>query len=137
MSEEKYYSLWSARRSEIITLIKNGGGCIQLPESAFDVAGDRQRYTFRIEYKNGRPKRTGGSAVSRDLQDILGERYDFMKASEGKEVVIRMGVDFVVHHPKFADGIVTAIENDKVRIAFGEEEKLISVNYLYEKGIIE
>lgn len=116
--------------------------------------GERKSYSFRIEYKNGQPIKRGGSAVARDLQDILEKDSSLA----GKEVVIRMGVSFelevivtgdclsnediasvgkVILHKKFGSGTIESIDGDNVMVNFGTETVKLNYKFALGKGIIE
>ena len=157
-SNGQYYSLWESNRSRIIKAIVNGGGEITLNESDFILNGNRDSYTFRIEYKDGQPVKRGGSAVARDLQDILEKDSSFYTVVAGKEVVIRMGVSFelevivtgdclsnediasvgkVILHKKFGSGTIESIDGDNVMVNFGTETVKLNYKFALGKGIIE
>lgn len=95
-SKGLYYSLWESNRALIMETVINGSGKISLREADFNCYGNRDSYSFRIEYVDGKAVRRGGSAVARDLQDVL-ERYSgFHEVMHGKDIVIRMGKSFEV-----------------------------------------
>ena len=157
-SNGQYYSLWESNRARIIKAIVNGGGILSLSESDFILRGNRDSYTFRIEYKDGQPTKRGGSAVARDLQDILEKDSSFYTVMAGKEVVIRMGVSFEVEvtvtgdclsnedtasvgtvllHKKFGTGTIESIDGDNVMAKFGTETVKLNYKFALGKGIIE
>lgn len=157
-SNGQYYPLWERNRALIIKAIIYGGGKIALGQADFIRSGNRDSYSFRIEYSNGQPLKRGGSAVARDLQDILERDSSFYTVMAGKDVVIRMGNSFeveifvsggleseddevsvgaVITHKKFGDGTVEAIDGDNIIVNF--DEKTVTINYKFalRKGIIE
>lgn len=157
-SNGQYYPLWENNRARIIKAIIYGGGKIALSGADFIRSGNRDSYSFRIDYKDGQPTKRGGSAVARDLQDILEHDSSFYTVMAGKDVVIRMGNSFeveifvsggleseddevsvgaVITHKKFGDGTVEAIDGDNIIVNF--DEKTVTINYKFAlgKGIIE
>lgn len=157
-SNGQYYPLWESNLARIIKAIIYGGGKVALSKSDLTPRGDRKSYSFRIEYKNGQPTKRGGSAVARDLQDILEKDSSFYTVMAGKEVVIRMGVSFEVEvtvtgdclsneytasvgtvllHKKFGTGTVESIDGDNVMAKFGTETVKLNYKFALGKGIIE
>lgn len=157
-SNGQYYPLWERNRALIIKAIIYGGGRIALSQEDFIRSGNRHSYSFRIEYSNGQSLKRGGSAVARDLQDILECDSSFYTVMAGKDVVIRMGNSFeieifvygdreseedevtvgaVITHSKFGDGTVKAIDGANIIANF--DEKTVKLNYRFAlgKGIIE
>lgn len=55
--------------------------------------GNRQRYTFTIKYDNGATKRNG-TAVGRDLQEVLKRSREFQKFANGKNITISLKGNF-------------------------------------------
>ena len=157
-SKGQYYPLWEKNRASIIKAIIYGGGKVALSKSDLTPRGERKSYSFRIEYKNGQPTKRGGSAVARDLQDILEKDSSFYTVVAGKEVVIRMGVSFelevivtgdclsnediayvgkVILHKKFGSGTIESIDGDNVMVNFGTETVKLNYKFALGKGIIE
>ena len=157
-SKGQYYPLWEKNRASIIKAIIYGGGKVALSTSDLTHRGERKSYSFRIEYKNGQPTKRGGSAVARDLQDILEKDSSFYTVVAGKEVVIRMGVSFevevivtgdclsnediasvgkVILHKKFGSGTIESIDGDNVMVNFGTETVKLNYKFALGKGIIE
>lgn len=157
-SNGQYYPLWENNRTRIIKAIIYGGGKIALSESDFTLGGNRDSYSFRIAYKDGQPLKRGGSAVARDLQDILEKDSSFYTVMAGKEVVIRMGVSFeveiivssdckpeevevtvgaIISHKKFGLGTIDSVEGDNIMVNFGDETAKLNYRFALGKGIIE
>lgn len=91
----KYTDLWRSICPNIISAVKNGGGEIQLSQEALERGGgDRQRYTFRLEFVDGIMPKRHGSAVGRDLQDILHHSPEFQRVAKGKTVIVRLDSKF-------------------------------------------
>lgn len=153
-SNGQYYNLWENNRTRIIKSVIYGGGTIALSKSDFILDGNRDSYTFRIEYVNGKAVRRGGSAVARDLQDILEQYSAFDKVMHGKDVVIRMGNSFVLEilvsgdaesecevasigttilHTKLGHGTIESIDGDFVCVKFGS--KSVKLDYRFALGI--
>lgn len=87
----KYTDLWRSICPNIISAVKNGGDEIQLSQEALERGGgDRQRYTFRLEFVDGIMPKRHGSAVGRDLQDVLHHSPEFQRVVKGKTVIVRL-----------------------------------------------
>ena len=91
----KYTDLWRTLCQNIVSAVKNGGGKIQLSQEALERGGgDRQRYTFRLEFVDGIMPKRHGSAVGRDLQDVLHHSPEFQGVAKGKTVIVRLDSKF-------------------------------------------
>lgn len=91
----KYTDLWRSLCQNIVSAVKNGGGKIQLSQEALERGGgDRQRYTFRLEFVDGIMPKRHGSAVGRDLQDVLHHSPEFQGIAKGKTVIVRLDSKF-------------------------------------------
>ena len=91
----KYTDLWRSLCQNIVSAVKNGGGKIQLSQEALERGGgDRQRYTFRLEFVDGIMPKRHGSAVGRDLQDVLHYSPEFQGVAKGKTVIVRLDSKF-------------------------------------------
>ena len=94
-SPNKYTALWTDSCPDIISAVKNGGGKIPLSQESLEQGGgDRQRYTFRLEFVDGVMPKRSGTAVGRDLQDVLHHSPEFQRVAKGKTVIIRLDSDF-------------------------------------------
>lgn len=94
-SPNKYSALWQSLCQDIISAVKNGGDEIQLSQEALERGGgDRRRYTFRLEFIDGIMPKRHGSAVGRDLQDILHHSPEFQRVAKGKTVIVRLDSKF-------------------------------------------
>lgn len=91
----KYTDLWRSLCPNIISAVRNGGGEIQLSQEALERGGgDRQSYTFRLEFVDGIMPKRHGSAVGRDLQDVLHYSPEFQRVAKGKTVIVRLDSKF-------------------------------------------
>ena len=82
----KYTDLWRSLCQNIVSAVKNGGGKIQLSQEALERGGgDRQRYTFRLEFVDGIMPKRHGSAVGRDLQDVLHHSPEFQGIAKARQ----------------------------------------------------
>jgi hypothetical protein len=88
----KYEDIWKQLRSAIIETIHAGNDKqIYIGETPFKKVGNRQSYSFNLEFKDGRVSNNiGGSAVARDLARILERSNDFIAAAKGKWVKITL-----------------------------------------------
>mgnify|MGYP004570644201 FL=1 len=91
----KYTALWQSLCPNIVSAVKKGECDIQLTqEDLKQGGGDRQSYTFRVEFVDGTMSRRSGTAVGRDLQKILHHSPEFQRVAKGKTVIIRLDSDF-------------------------------------------
>lgn len=99
MGQCLYTQIWKNHLSDVIEIIKGGeSSFFQVEQEAFENAGNRQKYAFRTEFTNGEcTKRPSGSAVGRDLAEVVEMSREFREACYGKFVVIRMGKNFDLH----------------------------------------
>lgn len=124
----------------------------------FILRGNRDSYTFRIEYKDGQPVRRGGSAVARDLQDKLEQYKFFFEVMKGRDVIIRMTSSFEViisvsrddnpeiesavvgmkiSHKSYGLGTIEYIDEEYVVVRFGAEVRKMDYKLSLITGIIE
>jgi len=98
MKKNLYTDLWQKYVGVFTKAIKQESELgTQLDAKEFERRGNRKSYAFRIEMENGKVLNNLGSAVSRDLYKVLSKNNDFINASKGKHVVIRMGMNFDLH----------------------------------------
>lgn len=91
----KYTDLWRSLCPNIISAVKNGGDEIQLSQETLERGGgDRQSYTFRLEFVDGIMPKRHCSAVGRDLQDVLHHSPEFQRVAKGKIVIVRLDSKF-------------------------------------------
>lgn len=157
-SNGQYYPLWESNRARIIKAIVYGGGMFTLSESDLILRGNRDSYTFRIEYCDGQPVKRGGSAVARDLQDTIEQYKFFSEVMKGKDVIIRMTSSFEVvvnvprddnaeieaaavgtriSHNSYGIGTIDSIDGDYVLVKFGTDSRKIDYRLSLTIGTIE
>jgi|GluameStandDraft_1065615.scaffolds.fasta_scaffold00756_20 hypothetical protein len=68
----------------------------QMPKADFEAAGNRQRYSFTITYTDGNAPVKDGSAVCRDLQEVLGAHPLFVEFAKDKIIAIRLNNEFIL-----------------------------------------
>mgnify|MGYP004542502913 FL=1 len=94
-SPNKYTALWQSLCQNIVLAVQSGGDEFPLSQDDLEQGGgDRQSYTFRLEFVDGMMPRRSGTAVGRDLQKILHHSSEFQRAAKGKTVIIRLDSDF-------------------------------------------
>lgn len=93
MGEGLYINLWEAQLPTIKEAIIAKGGRFQLRQSKFESVGNRQNYRFRLDMKE--PK-ISGSAVARDLKQVLDSDSEICELEKNAHIVIRMGKEFRV-----------------------------------------
>lgn len=100
----KYESFWEDRLPLILEKIRMAFETrntqeIILRSADFEKLGNRPKsgYTFRMDIPNGIVPTKGGSSVARDLKRVLDNSAAFRQMAADKDMVIRMGKDFVLH----------------------------------------
>lgn len=93
MGVNKYNLLWMQEISFIKEAIEKKGDSKQLQEKSFEQVGNRKKYGFKLDIDE--PK-IGGSAVARDLLEVLKKDSEFIEITKRKHIVIRMGRNFVL-----------------------------------------
>ena len=96
MRSHLYVDLWENYVFAINSVIKNGGGSIQLSSLDFEQRGNREKYSFRLDIVNGNIPVKKGSAVARDLKMVLDESPAFREHAKGKQIIIRLDSQFVL-----------------------------------------
>lgn len=66
----------------------------QMPRDEFKAAGNRQRYSFTVTYNNGYAPSKAGSAVCRDLQEVLEAHRPFVEFAKDKTITFRLDTYF-------------------------------------------
>lgn len=96
-SEGKYSDLWSSKRNEFIKALKSNTqiSSIQLHEKEFQEVGNRKKYSFSLRLDNGNVvNNIRGSAVARDLDEMLRYSSHIKGLLIGRQVVIRLDSEF-------------------------------------------
>lgn len=90
MGNQQYYPVWNDNIADILKLCKyalegNSTICGNLPESELAKCGNRPAsgYGFVLHCINGRFKRCG-TAVGRDLAEVLDNNPEFRNLTKGK-----------------------------------------------------
>jgi len=103
MSEKNlYYGLWRKYLNVIEILMRNannGEQVLQLQKYEFEVSGNRKDsgYTFTLEIVNGLVvNNISGSAVARDLYDILKGSEKAKSMFKEKHFKITLGRDYIL-----------------------------------------
>jgi len=103
MSEKNlYYRLWRKYLNVIEILMRNannGEQVLQLQKYEFEVSGNRKDsgYTFTLEIVNGLVSNNiSGSAVARDLYDILLESEKVKSMFKEKNFKITLGREYIL-----------------------------------------
>jgi len=103
MSEKNlYYSLWRKYLNVIEILMRNtskGEQALQLQKYEFEISGNRKDsgYTFTLEIVNGLVvNNISGSAVARDLYDILKGSDRVKSMFKEKNFKITLGKDYLL-----------------------------------------
>jgi len=96
MGKGKYLSIWQKELPFILSSIGEGEGRKKLNSGDFKTNGNRKcsGYGFRLDITNGIVPTKGGTAVARDLKEILDYSLEFKDIAKGKNILIRMGNDF-------------------------------------------
>jgi len=96
MGEGKYLSIWKKELPFILSAIKESKRSKLLNAEDFQQNGNREKsgYGFRLEIENGIVPRKAGSAVARDLKEVLDDSSEFHNIAKGKNILIQMGKGF-------------------------------------------
>jgi hypothetical protein len=91
-----YVKIWQRELDYIQAIVAIGAESGKpLPGERFRKAGNRKRYAFKLEIKMGKViNNITGSAVARDLADVLLPSLFQRKDLRTKHFVVRMGKDF-------------------------------------------
>ena len=92
-----YNEIWKATLVLIKEqLVKTEGFSVQIKNHIFDTFGNRQNYSFRLDLKNGIAQNNlGGSAVARNLYEVLTGSKELRELLANKNVAFRLNKDFV------------------------------------------
>lgn len=96
MGEGKYLSIWQKELPFILSAIKEKKDPKQLNIEEFQQSGDREKsgYGFRLDIINGTVPTKKGTAVARDLKEVLDNSIEFRNIAKGKNILIQMGKGF-------------------------------------------
>ena len=99
MKRRLYIELWNKILPLILYSIEHNGGSYNLNPNLFINAGNRKSsgYGFRLDIVNGNIPLKSGSAVARDLKEVLDSCSDFNSLSKNRTITIRMGRNFDLH----------------------------------------
>jgi len=91
-----YRPIWEKYLDQIKTTIEHGiGQGFPIPPSKFNKVGNRKTYGFKLEVKNGKVvNNISGSAVARDLANLLVEDPSNKKMLAKKHFFVRMSNSF-------------------------------------------
>lgn len=96
MGNNQYTDLWSKYRPVILNLVQGDGGSFQLSKLEFEQRGNRDKYAFRMAITNGAVPIVSGSAVARDLKEVLDGSPAFKSKAAGKSIIIRLTASFLL-----------------------------------------
>lgn len=87
-----YTDFWTEMVPIIIKAIENGGCSCKIEKSVLESLGNRTHsgYSFRLDIFDGVIPRKSGSAVARDLKEVLDENQEFKRLAKNERIVIRM-----------------------------------------------
>ncbi len=95
MGEQLYVDLWNQHKPKILSALANASTkqTIELKEEDFQNVGNRKKYSFNLEFKDGFVSNNiGGSAVARDLARVL-ENTSILSTGHYK---LNMGIHFIL-----------------------------------------
>ena len=98
-TSKKYIDLWIAKRKEIKNRLKTASGkkLIQLNSDDFRKVGNRKKYSFNLEFRDGIVSNNiGGSAVARDLAAVLINSLEIKNILKSGHFKIRMDKEFIL-----------------------------------------
>lgn len=96
--QEKYVKIWKENLAWILQAIEKGEDKKTLDRISFCEVGNRvsSGYSFRLEIDDTNIPTKKGSAVARDLKDVLDDSENFKRIASHKKIVIKMGKDFTL-----------------------------------------
>lgn len=104
MDKNKYIEIWEDVLPKILRVLKEDkdNGVISLDDSRFFNVGNRKNsgYTFRLDIINGVVPCKSGSAVARDLKQVLDSSIEFKKLAKDFYLIIRLNKEFKLHLSK-------------------------------------
>lgn len=92
----KYTEIWQRTLPRIKEAVRKGGDEIDLNKSDFEEVGKRKGsgYGFRLDIENADVPIKDGTAVARDLKEVLDDDKKFRELAKDKSILIRMGKEF-------------------------------------------
>lgn len=104
MDKNKYIKIWEDVLPKILNVLKDDkdNDVISLDGSRFFNVGNRENsgYTFRLDIINGVVPCKSGSAVARDLKQVLDSSIEFKKLAKDFYLIIRLNKEFKLHLSK-------------------------------------
>lgn len=97
MTKDLYTAVWQKALPDLLDLfqIRSDTCSIALDRSAFQHAGNRKSYAFRLELLDGKCiNDITGSAVARDLDNLIRNNQQAQKLLKGQHVAISLGRSF-------------------------------------------
>lgn len=93
-----YVTMWQSYLSEILSVINDGEGDVNVSTSMLEQAGNRQYYGFKMKIDDGGIRYNGGSAVYRDLQYVLESYEGFKDLTQGKYIILSFRKSDDIYH---------------------------------------
>ncbi|MBD5266628.1 MAG: hypothetical protein HDS41_00340 [Bacteroides sp.] len=93
MSRESnlYVEIWRKKYlTLILCFIKKGEGKRTIDRLDFETAGNRARYGFNLDIRDGKIPLDESNATSRDLRIVLNESEKFRELANGKRIKIKV-----------------------------------------------
>lgn len=104
MGKNLYIKIWEDERPNILDFLRGDekNVDISLNSSRFSSVGNRENsgYTFRLDIINGVVPCKSGSAVARDLKQVLDSSIEFKKLAKDFYLIIRLNKEFKLHLSK-------------------------------------
>lgn len=100
MKQNLYTEIWKKVSSDLLDLIIGTKDCasIQLPSETFKEVGNRNNYSFNLEFNNGNVSNNiGGSAVARDLADVILSSSGWKDYLTNRHIKITLDKNFTLH----------------------------------------
>ena len=99
MRKNLYVDIWTRLVPYIMqalqqSMLEESAMAMQLNPDAFNAAGNRKSYSFRLTFSNGFSRINEGSAVSRDLRMTLLGNVKFKEFSANKTITLRLDNNF-------------------------------------------
>ena len=100
VNKNKYEPIWHEQLPAILNAIRNrkmGSQTISMPARQFEAVGNRKKYSFRLDLEDVEvTNNIGGSAVARDLRNVLFENQEALELLKCIVVTIKMDRNFTL-----------------------------------------
>lgn len=99
MKQNLYIEIWKKVSRDLLDLISNKDyASIQLSNETFKEVGNRNSYSFNLEFINGKiSNNIDGSAVARDLAEVILDNAGWNDFLVNRHIKITLDKNFTLH----------------------------------------